>query len=116
MGGKPSRGEVWWVDLYPTRGHEQRGIRPALVVSANRLNHGNADLAWIVPITRTALSIPFHLELEPPEGGVTERSYLKCEDLRSVSVSEQFRDPLGVVTPATMTSVEGILRVLLDIY
>jgi mRNA interferase MazF len=116
MSGKPSRGEVWWVNLNPTKGHEQRGIRPALVVSADRLNHGHADLAMVVPITRTARGIPFHVQIDPPEGGLHERSFLKCEDLRSVSVGERFSNPLGIVSAATLAKVEDILRILLDLY
>ncbi|NLJ36638.1 MAG: type II toxin-antitoxin system PemK/MazF family toxin, partial [candidate division WS1 bacterium] len=39
---KPSRGDIWMLDLDPTRGHEQAGKRPGLIVSADPLNHGPA--------------------------------------------------------------------------
>jgi hypothetical protein len=38
----PCRGEIWRVNLNPSRGHEQAGIRPALIVSVDMFNHGPA--------------------------------------------------------------------------
>ncbi len=32
----PRRSEIWWVDLNPTRGHEQSGRRPGLVISVSK--------------------------------------------------------------------------------
>lgn len=110
----PARGEVWLVDLSPTRGHEQAGRRPALVVSANPFNHGPAGLVVVVPLTTRHRRIPLHVPVEPPEGGVRETSYAKCEDVRSISV-ERLTKPWGPVTPATMAAVEDRLRILLDL-
>ncbi len=62
---EPSRGEVWLVDLHPTRGHEQAGIRPGLVVSVDPFNHGPAGLVVFLPLTSIATRIPFHVEIPP---------------------------------------------------
>ena len=43
---KPSRGEIWFLNLDPAQGHEQSGSRPALVVSVDPFNHGPADMVW----------------------------------------------------------------------
>jgi mRNA interferase MazF len=80
----PSRGEIWLVDLSPVRGPEQARTRPGLVVSVDDLNHGPAGLA-VVPITTKAKGIPFHVAVPAQEGGVGERSYIKSEDVRSIS-------------------------------
>ena len=48
---KPSRGEIWFLNLDPTRDHEQAGSRPALVISVDTFNHGPADLVVILPVT-----------------------------------------------------------------
>ncbi len=40
----PGRGEVWLADLNPTRGHEQAGRRPVLVVSEDLFNRGPAGV------------------------------------------------------------------------
>jgi mRNA interferase MazF len=113
-GLQPSRGEIWTVDLDPTRGHEQAGRRPALVVSIDPFNHGPAGLAVVLPVTSRAKGIPFHVRVDPPEGGLTLLSFIKCEDVRSVS-QERLIARLGVVTPQTLLSVEDRLRILLDL-
>lgn len=108
----PSRGEIWWVNLDPTRGHEQAGRRPSLVVSANELNHGAAGLVVVLPITSKPKGIPLHVELHPPEGGVRQRSFVKCEDIRSVA-KERLASKLGTVGSRTMAEVEQRLKLLL---
>lgn len=109
-----SRGEVWLVDLNPTRGHEQAGTRPALVVSADQFNHGPAGLVIVVPMTTTERRIPLHVLVDPPEGGLNRRSFIKCEDVRSVSEQRLVRR-LGVVSPDTLARVADRLRIVLDL-
>ena len=65
----PARGEVWYVDLNPVRGHEQAGRRPALVISVDRFNRGPAGLAVVLPATSREKGIPFHVEMSPPKAG-----------------------------------------------
>jgi len=43
---------MWLADLDPTRGHEQAGRRPVLVVSDDIFNRGPADLVIILPSRR----------------------------------------------------------------
>jgi mRNA interferase MazF len=107
----PSRGEVWLVNLNPVRGHEQAGERPALVVSADIFNHGPAGLVVVVPTTTRERGIPFHVEVIPPEGGLRKRSFIKCEDVRSIS-TERLSKCLGEICSATMAQVEDRLRIL----
>jgi mRNA interferase MazF len=110
----PMRGEIWMVDLNPTRGREQRGKRPALVVSHDTFNSGPAELVVVLPITGTARGIPFHVPVDPPEGGVKKSSYIKCEDVRSIS-KERLAKRWGVVSSVTMREVEDRLRILLNL-
>ncbi len=111
---EPSRGDVWTVDLNPTQGHEQAGRRPGLVVSVDLFNHGPAGLVIMLPITTVAKSIPFHVEVSPPEGGLRQRSFVKCEDVRSVAKERLLRRH-GAVSPQTMAAVEDRLRILFDL-
>jgi len=111
---QPSRGEVWLVDLNPTRGHEQAGKRPGLIMSVDLFNSGPAGLVVIAPITTKEKGIPFHVEIQPPEGGLRRRSFIKCEDIRSVAKERLFQR-LGVISPATLSEVEDRLRILLDL-
>ena len=110
----PSRGDVWLVDLNPVRGHEQAGQRPALVVSVDLFNHGPAGLVVLLPITSRPKGIPFHVAVKRSEGGLTRPSFIKCEDIRSVS-KERLSRRLGSVTPAILEAVEDRLRILLNL-
>src|SRR4051794_20668127 len=102
----PSRGEVWMIDLSdPPKGHEQAGKPPALIVSGEKVNHRPADLVILVPISKTGKGIPTHVEVNPPEGGLTMRSFIKCEAIRSVSKIRLIKR-LGVVKPPTIEAVE----------
>ena len=111
----PSRSEVWTVNLNPVRGHEQAGHRPGLVISVDTFNHGPAGLVVIIPITTKEKGIPFHVAISPPEGGVSKKSFIKCEDIRSVS-TERLSKCLGTVSLETLKAVEERLKILLDLY
>jgi mRNA interferase MazF len=110
----PGKGEVWLVNLNPACGHEQRGRRPALIVSNDQFNNGPAGLVVVVPMTSTRRRIPLHVEIEPPEGGVRETSFAKCEDVRSIS-TERLEELWGRVSPQTLQLVADRLRILLDL-
>jgi len=109
----PSRGEVWTVNL--VRGHEQAGYRPGLVISVDTFNHGPAGLVVIIPVTTKEKGIPFHAAISPPEGGISKKSFIKCEDIRSVSI-ERLSKCLGAVSFETLKAVEERLKILLDLY
>ncbi|WP_414620131.1 type II toxin-antitoxin system PemK/MazF family toxin [Calothrix sp. CCY 0018] len=111
---KISRGEVWLIDLNPVRGHEQAGKRPCLVISVNLFNQGSSGLAIVLPITSKNKPIPFHIEINPPEAGLKMQSFIKCEDVRSISV-ETFEKKRGTVFEETLVKVEEILRILMGV-
>lgn len=111
---RPSRGDIWMLDLDPTRGHEQAGKRPGLIVSADPLNHGPAGLVIVVPITTRDRGIPFHVRIGADEGGLRQVSFAKCEDVRSVSADRLMRH-MGRVAPDTLGKVEEGLRILLNL-
>jgi mRNA interferase MazF len=108
----PGRGEVWFADLDPTRGHEQAGRGPVLVVSDDLFNRGPAGLVIVLPMTSTIRPVASHVPVSPPEGGVRRRTAILCEAVRSVS-SERLVERRGQVAPATMAAVEDWLRILL---
>src|ERR1700686_4436956 len=104
----PSRGDVWLADLNPVRGREQAGMRPCLIVSVDLFNQSPADLVIVVPLTTRARGIRTHVPIDPPEGGVREKSFIKCEDVRSIS-SERLTSRWGDVSPPAMRNVEDCL-------
>lgn len=109
---RPSQGEVWDAKLDPTRGREQRGRRPVLVVSTDRFNHGPADLVIVVPLTRTDRGIALHVPIRPPEASLRAASFAMTEQIRSVSVDRLVKRR-GPVTAATLRDVLARLRLLL---
>jgi mRNA interferase MazF len=108
----PHRGEVWLVDLNPTRGHEQAGKRPALVVSEDIFNEGPADLCIVIPITSKLRQIPSQVRIPRLEGGLERDSAALCEAVRSISRS-RFVRKLGAIRRERMRIVEDALRILM---
>jgi mRNA interferase MazF len=115
MAARPSRGEIWLADLNPTRGHEQAGRRPVLVISADVYNRGPSGLVFVLPLTRTDRRIPIHIEVQPPEGGLRETSYILTDAMRSISRERLGELAWGRVSTETMRQVEGVLRVLMEL-
>src|SRR5262245_27947452 len=65
------RGDIWLVDFDPTTGHEQRGVRPAVVISSDFMDTAVVGLAFVVPGTTrerldaTGRPLPNHLLAMP---------------------------------------------------
>lgn len=80
----PERGDIVYLGFDPTKGREQRGYRPALVMSP-ALYNGKSSLALMMPITSKRKGYPFEVAL--PQGLTTEGVVLvdqvKCLDWRS---------------------------------
>jgi len=110
----PMRGEVWLVELNPVRGHEQAGTRPALVFSVDIFNNGPAGLVVVIPITSKNRDIPLHVDISPPDSGLIVKSYIKCEDMRSVS-KDRLTRKLGTVSSNILESVEDRVKILLGL-
>ena len=110
----PSRGEIWLADLNPIRGHEQAGTRPCLVISVDLFNQSPAELVIVLPISTKGKGIRTHVRIEPPEAGIKEASYIKCEDIRSIS-TERLITRWGTVSSSTMAAVEDRLSILMGL-
>jgi mRNA interferase MazF len=111
---RPSRGEIWHVDLNPTVGRETNKVRPALVLSVNALNHGPAELVIVAPVSTVDKRIPTHVRIPVGEGGQTEDGFIKCEEVKSISTM-RFLRKRGTAHPATVERVLRIVKVLLGI-
>lgn len=95
-------------------GREQSGTRPALVLSVDKFNHGPADLVIVLPITSKNKCQPLHVEVTPPEGGLKLTSFVKCDDIRSIS-KQRLKQCYGAHSPQTMAEVENQMRILLNL-
>ncbi len=83
----PDRGDLVWLEFTPQAGSEQRGRRPALVLSPKSYN-GKVGLALFCPLTSKVKGYPFEVEL--PDGyavsGVVLSDQIKSLDWRSRNV------------------------------
>ncbi|MBO5138294.1 MAG: type II toxin-antitoxin system PemK/MazF family toxin [Bacilli bacterium] len=59
----PKQGDVVFLDFNPTKGHEQNGLRPAVVISTNVFNQ-NTKMVIVCPITSNEKEFPTHYRLE----------------------------------------------------
>jgi mRNA interferase MazF len=76
----PRKGDFITLSFDPQAGHEQRGRRPALVVS-NDLFNRHTGLAIVCPITNTDRGFPFHLPV-PATSSLT--GFVMVEQVKSV--------------------------------
>jgi mRNA interferase MazF len=111
---KIARGEIWLADLNPTRGHEQAGQRPCLVISVDIFNQGPAGLGVVLPLTTKQKGVLWHVPVAPAESGLKLASYIKCEDIRSISL-ERVSRRMGSVSASVLSAVEYRISRLLGI-
>jgi len=76
----PAKGDLVAVTFDPQSGHEQKGRRPALVIS-NDLFNQRTGLAIVCPVTNRQRDFPFHVTL-PQESGVT--GFVMVEQVKSL--------------------------------
>ena len=77
-------------------------------------NQGAAGLVVVLPITSKEKGIPFHVEIAPNDGGLKVKSFIKCEDVRSISV-ERLDKYWGTVSSEILIAVEDRLRILMGL-
>jgi mRNA interferase MazF len=83
----PDRGDIVFLNFDPTKGHEQRGHRPALVLSPISYNR-KTSLALFMPITNKQKGYPFEVVLseELKTQGVVLADQIKCLDWKDRSI------------------------------
>lgn len=78
------RGEVRWADLNPTRGHEQAGLRPVLILSQDIFNQSSGTVI-AVALTSREPRAGFPLTLESKAKGLPKRSWIKISQIRTLA-------------------------------
>lgn len=93
----PERGDVLWVDLDPGSGHEQRGRRPALVMS-NACYNRTTGLCIVYPITSRIKGRPFEVPIMVDGiGGVVLTEHVRCISWTERAIRTAARAPGNVV-------------------
>jgi mRNA interferase MazF len=107
----PDAGDLVWLTFDPQAGHEQRGRRPALILSP-RVYNSKARLAIGCPITSQVKGYPFEVPL--PRGskisGVVLADHVKNLDWQARRVVFEAK-----ATAETLADVRERLRVLLGL-
>jgi mRNA interferase MazF len=103
----PDRGDVIWITLDPVRGHEQRGRRPALVLSPESYNK-KIGLAIICPITSKSKGYVFEVPVEI-EGTA---SFILSDHVRSVDWIDRRAEKIKKAPRAVIAMVQENLKSL----
>ncbi|KKM10748.1 toxin MazF [Clostridiales bacterium PH28_bin88] len=98
MGYIPEQGDIVFLEFDPQAGHEQKGTRPALVVSNNSYNKFT-KIAMVCPITNTNRDFPLHIELDErtKTTGVIICEQVKALDIHARNVSFYEKAPKDIV-------------------
>ena len=82
MSYEPKQGDIIILDFDPQSGHEQKGRRPALVVS-NEQFHKRTNLAMVCPITNSKSGFPMHIKLDKRN---TITGEIMCEQAKCLDI------------------------------
>lgn len=95
------QGDIVYLDFDPQAGHEQKGRRPALVVS-NDLFNRVSSLTMVCPVTHTDKGHPFHVRLDgrTKTDGVILCDQARMLDLNSRRASFEEKAPADIVAEA----------------
>jgi len=106
----PTRGDLIWLGFDPQKGHEQKGRRPALVLSPREYNE-KVGLALMCPITSKKKGYPFEVGLpdDCPVSGVILSDQVISLDWRSREA-----EIAGTVPSDTLSEVLRKLYTLLN--
>lgn len=107
------RGEIYWTDLNPVRGHEQAGMRPVVVISKDIFNERSGTVIAMA-ITSQPQRAGFPLTLELTKGNLPKQSWVKISQIRTLSI-ERLGNKIGRLQPETLSQlVEGINEIIGD--
>ncbi len=100
------RGDVYWVELDPTRGAEMAKTRPCFVLSASEINQHRKTVV-VIPLTTTPTPPTPPLLIAVPSAGASSKA--RIEHIRAVDKSRLQRK-LGKLSAQDLRAVEDALR------
>ena len=112
---KLGRGAVVVVELDPATGHEQRGVRPCVVVSDPEIiGDQRFPLVCVVPVTGTPGEGLLYPPLTPQNGGLARKSFALIDHLRSID-KRRIRRVFGEVAREEMAAIDEGLALWLGL-
>jgi len=105
------RGDIIWANLHPTRGHEQAGSRPVLVLSQDIFNQRSGTVIAMA-LTSQQPKAGFPLTVELKDRRLPKRSWVKISQIRTLSV-ERLGKKLGKASADELTQIiEGLNEII----
>ncbi len=104
------RGDIVWADLNPTRGHEQSGMRPVVVLSIASFNR-NSDTVIAVAVTSKPPRAKFPMVMELSSTTLPQKSWVKISQIRTLSV-DRIGKKIGEASEIELaTIVKGLNKI-----
>jgi mRNA interferase MazF len=112
------RGDLYWADLIPRSGSEQRGRRPVLIVSHDGFNQVPGwRFIMVVPISTPvgqAILGPTAIHLPKGIGGLKKESIALCHQVTTLDRSK-LTETIGTLSPDLLEAIEEGLRATLNL-
>ncbi len=109
VGHIPKQGDIVTLSFNPQSEHEQKGRRPALIVS-NKIFNSHLSLAYACPITSKKRNSPFHVQIQTNKvQGFIMTEQLKSVDYRSRKIKFVEQSPKDVLDQV-LGIVESIIN------
>ena len=104
------RGDLFWVNLDPTRGSEQAGRRPVVVIQ-NNIGNEAAATTIIAPLTTKDFSkeYPVNVVLPKGTGGLKSRSTILLSQIRTIDRS-RLEARIGQVPPMYLRKIDQAIK------
>jgi mRNA interferase MazF len=96
----PERGDIAWIDFSPTRGHEQSGLRPSVVISTKEYNTFSG-LVLVCPMTSKRKNYFFEVAIEGPK----VKSFVLSDQVKSLDSKERIRKITGKVSQLEINEI-----------
>lgn len=105
----PERGDIVWIDFNPTKGHEQAGRRPALVLS-RKIYNIKSERAVVCPITSSINNYPFEVLIS---GSKKTNGAILVDQIRSIDWKARKTTFIEKISTIALEEVTGKLSALL---
>ena len=106
------RGEIYFVDLDPTKGREQSGHRPVLVLSVDSINKSPLVVTVVVGTKGENLKRDYstNVRLSPSETGLPMETVFLCFQIRSLDSRRFPEKPAGKLHSEALRKIEDAVR------
>ena len=105
----PSQGDIVTLNFDPQSGHEQKGRRPAIIIS-NQVFNKHLGLAFACPITNTKRDFPFHIKVSSEN--IT--GYIMAEQMKSIDYNARNVKFIEKADEETLNKIIGIIESIIN--